>query len=259
MTRNMEDAALVYECLQGEDVNDLTTYNLPKVDVLKNLKKGIKGFKLAFANTVFWDNIHPDTEKAVRSTKLVFEELGAKVQNIDFPVARKADDLNSKSLVISAEACSVNDKWLHHNFDQLDPIVSKRMINGVKVSATEYINLAKKWKVLQSEAIDALDHIDGLIVPTTCIPSHPVDYIDKDIDTYFQYNLLYLRNTTIGNILNLCAISLPCGFTNTGLPIGVMIYGKPYQEDVILRIGYAFQKITDWHKKIPHQFQGDRK
>jgi aspartyl-tRNA(Asn)/glutamyl-tRNA(Gln) amidotransferase subunit A len=251
LCRNVEDAAFIYNNLQGEDINDLSTFNLPKVDVLKNLKKGIKGFTLAFANRVFWDDIHPDIEKNVRSTELVFRELGANVQEIDFRVAQEAKDLNSNSLVISAEACSVNEKWLRNHYDQLDPIVSKRMINGTKVSATEYLHSVEKWKELQSKAIEALDHIDALLVPTTCIPALPVHQIDKDIETYFSYNTLYLRNTTIGNILNLCAVSIPCGFTKDGLPTGLMIYGKPYNEDIILRIGYAFQKITTWHQFCP--------
>lgn len=250
LTRYVEDAALVYECLQGEDRRDLSTYNHPKIDVLKNLKKGIKGFRLAFANMVFWDDIHPDIEKKVRSTESVFRELGANVEEIDFRVAQEARNINSKSQVISAEACSVNEKWLQYHYDQLDPIVSNRMIAGKKILATEYIQSVEKWKELQKKAVDALDQIDALLVPTTCIPAMPINKIDKDLETYFNYNTLYLRNTTIGNILNLCAVSVPCGFTNDGLPIGLMIYGKPYQEDLVLRIGYAFQKITNWHERI---------
>lgn len=253
LTRNVEDAAYIYDCLQGEDIDDLSTHNLPKVDVLKSITKGIKGFKLAFANRVFWDDIDPDIEKAVRSTGAVFKELGANVDEIDFQVAQEAKNLNSKSLVISAEACMVNKKWLENHYEQLDPIVSKRMINGIKISAADYLNSAKKWKELQGKAIDALDHIDALLVPTTCIPALPLEDVDKDSDTYFYYNILYLRNTTIGNILNFCALSVPCGFTKKGLPIGLMIYGKPYHEDIVLRIGYAFQKITDWHTKMANK------
>ncbi|MGD9125503.1 MAG: amidase, partial [Desulfarculaceae bacterium] len=223
------------------------------VDVLRDLKKGIKRFRLAFPKCVFWDNIHPEIEKAVLSSKLIFKDLGAEVEEIDFFVAREANDLNSKSLITSAEACFVNKNWLDNYYDQLDPIVSKRMIHGIKVLATEYLYSERKWNELRWKALKAMDHIDGLIVPTTCIPAKPVDNIDKDNDTYFQYNILYLRNTSIGNTLNLCAISVPCGFTSDGLPIGLMIYGKPYQEDIILRIGYAFQRVTDWHKKIPEQ------
>jgi aspartyl-tRNA(Asn)/glutamyl-tRNA(Gln) amidotransferase subunit A len=64
-------------------------------------------------------------------------------------------------------------------------------------------------------------------------------------------NAQYLRNTAIGNILKLCGLSLPCGFTSKGLPIGLMIYSRPFCEDAILRIGYAYEQATDWHKRMP--------
>ena len=64
-------------------------------------------------------------------------------------------------------------------------------------------------------------------------------------------SLQYLRNTTIGNVLNLCGLPVPCGFTSQGFPIGLTIYDKPFQEDLLLRIGYIFEQATDWHRRPP--------
>ena len=83
------------------------------------------------------------------------------------------------------------------------------------------------------------------------IPAAPLDEIDRSIESYSEHNLKYLRNTAIGNILNLCGLSLPCGFTAKGMPIGLMIYGKPWQEDVVLRVGQAYEQATDWRKHHP--------
>jgi aspartyl-tRNA(Asn)/glutamyl-tRNA(Gln) amidotransferase subunit A len=93
--------------------------------------------------------------------------------------------------------------------------------------------------------------LDALLVPTTMIPALPVQQIDASPEVYATHNLQYLRNTVIGNILQLCGLSVPCGFTSQGLPIGLMIYGKPYQEDLILRIGAAFEQATAWHRRTP--------
>ena len=71
------------------------------------------------------------------------------------------------------------------------------------------------------------------------------------MEKYLEQNAFYLRNTCIGNVLNMCGLSVPCGFTKKGFPIGLLIYGKPFQENVVLRAGYAFQQITDWHKRVP--------
>jgi aspartyl-tRNA(Asn)/glutamyl-tRNA(Gln) amidotransferase subunit A len=96
-----------------------------------------------------------------------------------------------------------------------------------------------------------LKNVDALLVPTTAIPASPTAEIDADVETYTERNLSYLRNTAIGNILNMCGLSVPCGFTKQGLPIGLMIYAKPFQENVVLRAGYAFQEVTDWHRQTP--------
>jgi aspartyl-tRNA(Asn)/glutamyl-tRNA(Gln) amidotransferase subunit A len=83
------------------------------------------------------------------------------------------------------------------------------------------------------------------------VPALPVALLDASMEVYSERNLQYLRNTAIGNVLNLCALSLPCGFNSQGLPLGLMIYGKPFQEDMVLRIGYALERATDWHRRVP--------
>ena len=74
---------------------------------------------------------------------------------------------------------------------------------------------------------------------------------DRDEEIYSAVNLSCLRNTAIGNILDLCGLSVPCGFTDSGLPIGLMIYAKPFDEATVLRVGHAFQQATDWHRQTP--------
>ena len=70
-------------------------------------------------------------------------------------------------------------------------------------------------------------------------------------ERYLEHNLKYHRNAGIGNILNLCAVSVPCGFTRDGLPVGLMVYAKPFQEDVALRVAYAYEQATEWHARRP--------
>ncbi len=251
LARSVEDAAWIYQNIQGNDVEDKTTHGLPLTNVLNALDDGVKGLRVAFAESVFWDNIHPDIEKAVRGCKDVFSALGADVAHMDFKLAIDAQKLNSNGLVISAEAYTVNKEWLENHFDQLDPLVAHRMIKGKQITVENYLKATLQWKQLQSRAIQSLSTVDALLVPTTCIPATPTDSLVSDNYSYTKKNILLLRNTAIGNILNLCGLSVPCGFTQDGLPIGLMIYAKPFQEDLILRIGHAFQKVTDWHRTTP--------
>lgn len=251
LSRSVEDAAFVFQCIQGADRDDETTWGLAQPDTLTGLKKGVRGMRLAFAESVFWENVHPEIEKAVRECGRVFEELGARVSSVAFSEAEEARQLNPKGLIIAAEAYTLNKKWLEEHFDRLDPIVSHRMINGKTAEASEYLQNNLSWKQLRAKAVNALIDVDALLVPTTVIPALPVTNVDADMDRYADFNITYLRNTSIGSTLNMCGLSVPCGFTQKGLPIGLMVYGKPFQEDVVLRVGYAFQQATDWHRRTP--------
>ncbi|UCG64923.1 MAG: amidase [Deltaproteobacteria bacterium] len=251
LTRSVEDAALVYQCVQGADINDEITLGRTPHDVLKELKNGVRGMRLAFAESMFQEDLHPEVEKAVREGGSVFEELGAQVSSIEFTEAQEALQLNPGGVIVAAEGYTLNKRLLEEHFDELDPVVAHRMIKGKDVQASTYLENSVATKRLRSEAGNTLKDVDALIVPTTPVPAQPVSEVDTDLDNYLKRNTLYLRNTRIGNVLNMCGLSIPCGFTKGGFPIGLLIYGKPFQEDVVLRAGYAFQQITNWHRRTP--------
>ena len=94
--------------------------------------------------------------------------------------------------------------------------------------------------------------IDAVIVPTCAITARPIAELDQSLETYVEYNRKYFRNTVIGNILNLCGVSVPCGFDPDGMPIGLTVYAKPFQEDVALRVAHAYEEATHWHTRRPN-------
>jgi aspartyl-tRNA(Asn)/glutamyl-tRNA(Gln) amidotransferase subunit A len=251
LTRSVQDAALVYQCMQGTDPQDASTACTMPQDVLSGLADGVYGLRLAFAESVFWDQADAEVVQAVRGCGKVFEKLGAQVSSIAFPEATEAQRLNPRGLVIAAEAYTIHQARLEAHFEQYDPIVGQRMILGKQISAAEYLNTTRAWTQLRATVQRTLNDVDALLVPTTMIPALPVAEVDANMEVYTQRNLQYLRNTAIGNILNLCGLSVPCGFTTQGLPIGLMIYGKPFHEAMVLRIGYAFEQATDWHRRQP--------
>ena len=104
---------------------------------------------------------------------------------------------------------------------------------------------------LRERVLWTLRDVDALLVPTVPITARPVAEIDASSETYMEFNTRYTRNCTIGNVLNLCAVSLPCGATSAGLPIGLMIYAKPFAEDLALRVAYAYEQATAWHTRHP--------
>ena len=251
LTRTVEDAALVYHCLQGRDPHDPATQAFQAQDVLSSLHAGVRGLRLAFAETAFWDQADREVVQAVRACGDIFAGLGAQVSSIDFPEAAEAQALNPRGLVVAAEVYTLHQARIEAHFAAYDPIVSERMMQGKHISASDYLNTTRAWTALRAKVQTTLQDVDAILVPTTMIPAVAVSDADASMSAYTTRNLQYLRNTSIGNILNLCGLSLPCGFTQQGLPIGLMIYGKPFHEATILRVGAAFEQATDWHQRTP--------
>lgn len=79
----------------------------------------------------------------------------------------------------------------------------------------------------------------------------PLEEVDASLDAYKHWNPHYSRNTRVGNVLGMCALTLPCGFTSNGLPIGLMMCGKGFDEATVLRVGYAYEQATEWHRRTP--------
>jgi aspartyl-tRNA(Asn)/glutamyl-tRNA(Gln) amidotransferase subunit A len=251
LTRSVEDAALVYQCIHGPDPRDPSTRDAEFHDVMATLRHGVRGLRLAFAETVFWDDADAEVAQAVRQCGDVFANLGAQVERIAFSEAADALALNPGGLVIAAEAYTIHRERLEAHADQYDPIVGSRMIQGKDIRATDYLQTTQSWDRLRRQMAQTLLDIDALLVPATMIPAKPTAVVDASMDAYVHHNLRYLRNTSIGNILGLCGLSVPCGLTSEGLPIGLMIYGKPRHEAMLLRIGYAFEQATSWHLETP--------
>jgi aspartyl-tRNA(Asn)/glutamyl-tRNA(Gln) amidotransferase subunit A len=251
LTRSAEDAALIYAAIAGPDADDDSTGEYRAADVLSGLDSGVRGLRLAFPDSVFFDDVDAEVDAFVRATGDVFGGLGAQVDSIEFPQARQAMDLNPGGLVIAAEAYMLNRELLDNRFDELDPVVAIRMAKGADVPAHEYLKRERNWHGLRASAMTQLADVDALLCPTVMIPPTPVAEVTQNMEAYSRRNLQCLRNTAIGNILNLCAVTVPCGFTSSGLPVGLMIYGKSFDEAMVLRIGHAFQRATDWNTRMP--------
>lgn len=251
LTRSVEDAALVYHVLQGVDSRDESTLGVAPHDVLRGIRDGVKGLRIAFGETTFFDDVDREVEKAVRQAGEVFRSLGAQLAGVAVPEVAEAWAEEKRPLLIAAEACAANRELLDKHLDALDPVIGPRMIAGRTLSAPDYFALLRRYAELRERVQWTLRDVDALIVPTTMIAARPLAEIDASFETYLDYNVKYHRNCGIGNILNLCAVSVPCGFTSEGVPVGLMIYAKPFQEDMALRVAYAYEQATEWHTRHP--------
>jgi aspartyl-tRNA(Asn)/glutamyl-tRNA(Gln) amidotransferase subunit A len=251
ITRSVEDAALAYEAMQGVDAQDDSTLGIAPHDVLRGLKDGVKGLRIAFAESIFFDGVDDEVETAVRECGAVFRALGAQVGSLAVPEAAAAWAEEKRPLLIPAEACAANRAFLDAHLDQLDPVIGPRMLTGRTLSAPDYYALLRRYAQLREQVQWTLRDVDALLVPTTMAAAAPLAHLDASYDAYMAYNVKVHRNCGLGNILNLCGVSLPCGFASSGLPIGLMIYAKPFHEAMALRVAHAYEQATEWHARRP--------
>ncbi|GIX49323.1 MAG: amidase [Candidatus Tectimicrobiota bacterium] len=251
LARSVEDAALVYQALRGPDPADATTHGAPLQDVLAGLKDGVRGLRLVLAEGVLWEDVDPELAAAVRAAGEVLADLGAHVDRRPFALAAEALEANARGLLSLAEAYVVHHERLGERFEAYDPVVQYRILAGKAASAADYLQALRAHEALKVKAQEALRDIDALLAPTTAVPARPVAEVDASLETYQAWNPRYSRNTRVANMLGLCALSVPCGLTAKGLPIGLMIMGKAGDEATVLRVGYAYEQATAWHRHHP--------
>jgi aspartyl-tRNA(Asn)/glutamyl-tRNA(Gln) amidotransferase subunit A len=254
LARSAADCALMYEAIQGADPGDRSTHGQTPHDVTGALRDGVAGMRLAVIETLFFDDVDPQVDSAVRAAGEVLADHGADVMSIEAPEMHDVlggEGGAERALTVAAEACAVNRRFLDESFDDLDPVVAHRMRAGLDLSAVDYVGAFRTWRELEARFAARTADIDAFLVPTTALPARPVAEVDASLDSYARFNGGYLRNTSIANRLEWCGLSVPCGFTDDGLPIGVTVHAPAMHEQVVLRIGHAYQQATDWHRIRP--------
>jgi len=247
--RTIEDCALFYQALTGEDPQDETTQGIsphrfaPPNDS-PGPGDGLQGLRMAFCESVFFDDVDPDVTEAVCATGAVFRSQGAQVGTIELPEVSDSFTYGKRDLFVAAEALAVNGHWVENHFEQLDPMVASRLLAGRDLTATDYFLLLRKWADLRWKVVERMRDVEVLIVPTTMIAAKPVDVAGANLEVYLEHNMKYLRNTILGNRLNLCGVTVPCRFDDAGMPIGLMLYGKPFDESLVLRAGHAYEQAA---------------
>ena len=133
----------------------------------------------------------------------------------------------------------------------MDPVVGPRMMDERNYLATDYVKMLNDLKKLRVSQMETLANVDVILAPSARIAAMPLVTIDESLDVYLNYAGQYIANSNVGNRLGLCGLSLPCGFTEKGLPIGLLLNGKPFQEAMVLRAGYAYEQATKWKELHP--------
>jgi aspartyl-tRNA(Asn)/glutamyl-tRNA(Gln) amidotransferase subunit A len=267
LTKDVTDSAIMLQAIAGHDPHDSTSAAIEVPDYRTALRGSAAGLRLGVPKEYFVDGMEPEVERAVREAIRLYEKQGLKVQEISLPHTRYA--VATYYLVATAEAssnlarydgvkygyrtkqaASLLEMYARSRAEGFGPEVKRRIMLGSYALSAGYYNAyyQKAQQVrtlLRRDFEQAFTQVDLIVTPTAPTTAFR---IGEKTDDPLQ---MYLSDifTISANLAGLPALSLPCGFTSGGLPIGLQLSGKPFDEATLLRAAYAYEQATPWHTR----------
>lgn len=245
MARRVSDVARIFAVIAGYDDADPVTVSKPLPNFLPSLDDGIEGVRVGIPRAGYFDGADPSVEAAVRQAAGELERLGARLVDVDVPGMQ--DTHRWASVVIFSDACALHRERLETMPQAFDPETLKRMRSGLSFTGADYADAMRMRERWQRTLVHLFDTVDVLLSPTV---HTEVPLIDDNKDL-LQATRDATRNTYAGAFGQIPGLSIPCGFSTAGLPVGMQLEAAWWEEPLLLRIGHSFQKVTDWHLQTP--------
>jgi aspartyl-tRNA(Asn)/glutamyl-tRNA(Gln) amidotransferase subunit A len=245
MARRVSDAAVILQVIAGYDPEDPVSVDTPVPDYLAQLNGNVRGWRVALAEDSFFTRAEAEIIAAVQQSAEVFASLGAQVNMVEFPGGYEA--ARDNGLMTTSDAAAFHRERRKEQPEKFGADVRQRLESGAAVTSSEYSLARRNQTVLRRKFEQFFDEYDLLLIPTTPIAAPFLEGPDA-----VEQARTLTRFTSPFNLTGLPAISLPCGFTAQGLPVGLQIVTRPWGEAALLRAAQAFESATDWHKRRPH-------
>lgn len=242
LTANVADAALVLQAIAGYDPADITSVDVPVADYSAALREDTKQLRVGVPRAHFFEDLDPEVASALEEALQVIQALVGEMKEaqLDVPTDRTLQ---------AAESYAFHAENVARTPELYQPETLRRIRTGEKISAAEYIEQRRKLEEARRQIRAVFADIDLLVTPTTPIPAPAIADLKANPDALRPAELTLLRNTRPFNVWGLPAISVPCGFTKEGLPIGLQIAGPHWREDLVLQLARAYEQTTEWHTR----------
>jgi aspartyl-tRNA(Asn)/glutamyl-tRNA(Gln) amidotransferase subunit A len=251
LTRTVRDAALLLNIIAGRDAADPTTSRQPVPDYVRMVDGSVAGVRVGVPDTYFLDGLNGEVESGVRAAVRVLEDCGVKATPVALP---HVDAMMRVTHVISrSESVAVHATVLRERPDDLQPAVRTRLAFGFKISAHDYLQALRLRVHLSRKFLkEVFSRVDALVTPVIMEPAPTAQSVKSpDPDEMVARMRRFSRCTRPFNGFGLPALSVPCGFSQEGLPLAFQIVGRPFDEVTVLRIGHAYQQATRWFERRP--------
>jgi aspartyl-tRNA(Asn)/glutamyl-tRNA(Gln) amidotransferase subunit A len=243
MTRSVADAADMLQVLAGYDPEESTSMEISVPDYTAALRD-TKRLRVGIPRGYFYEALHPEIESAMDTALSLIKKLALSVRDVEMPAS-------NDPTILRAEAYAYHFDNIKKSPELYQPETLKRIRSAEDVTTVTYVQARRQVDQYRRSIHHVFETVDLLVTPTTAVPPFMISELLGDLDNLRSKEILSLRNTRPFNILGLPAISVPCGFTKTGLPIGLQITGAPWAEANVLRLALAYEERTDWHGRHP--------
>lgn len=260
IARTVEDCALLLDALAGYDPNDPDSVDVPLLNYQTALADGrspedaVRGTRIGIPDRFFFHHLDSEVEAAVRAAIARYEELGASIHEVAIPTAIEGL-FEVYRAIQKPEAYTFHSDqgWLDTRAERYAPTVLKNILSGADYSASDYIHAQQARRAIRDTMRDAMAGVDVLMTPTLPVPARRIDEVDTPLlwDGKPEPAGEALRYTFPFDVTGQPALTVPCGFTSMGLPIGLQLVAGQFGEPALLRLGHAYQRVTDWHRRVP--------
>jgi aspartyl-tRNA(Asn)/glutamyl-tRNA(Gln) amidotransferase subunit A len=246
ITRCVEDAAIVLEAIS----RDRPGSGAGRGKILRGLRRGAKGLRIGIPKQYYFDRVRPDVRRLVRSAISCLQDAGAELIEVDLPGMTETGELAAEITV--AEALPYHWKWLQTRLRDYGDDLRKRMLEKLDMPAVAYLRYQQRRRAYAERLSRAADTCDVLAAPTLPMPACLMHETEVSLGGSGETvrNAL-LRLTRPANLAGLPAISVPCGFSSEGLPVGLQLIGRRFGEAVLLRAAWSYEGSTPWHTRFP--------
>ncbi len=218
--------------------------------IKEQIRKGVKSLRIGMPQQFFFDRIQPEIRKAVFAAVTVFEKLGAEILEVNLKGMRKTNPIAAE--ITGDEALAYHSKWFDRRSQDYGKDVRVRLAQSRKTTAVAYIQARKEMDAYGQRFAGVMDHVHLLVAPTLPIIAPGIEEAGAGVDrSGGDIRTALLTLTRPANLSGLPAISIPCGFSSNGLPIGLQLIGRPSDEVTLLRAAHAYEKATPWHRRFP--------
>jgi aspartyl-tRNA(Asn)/glutamyl-tRNA(Gln) amidotransferase subunit A len=236
----VEDAAVVLQAIAGYDSSDFTSADVPVADYLGGLRGSVKSVRVGVPRGYFFDELDAEVASAVEHALQTMAGLGAEIREVKL-------DVPSDRTLQAAESYAYHAENVARSPELYQAETVRRIRSGEKVSAAEYIQRRRELEEGRRSIRAVFAEVDVLVTPTMPMAAPAIADLKANPDALRPAELRLLRNTRPFNVCGLPAISVPCGFTQSGLPMGLQIAGAHWREDLVLRVAHAYERATQWH------------